>query len=66
MSLQFEQYTNHPVVHIDTCKVAAWNHAVITAINVFQSVWAPINAHFTSKMCFFSDVKALWVPCILD
>ena len=43
--------------------------AVITAItghHVFQSVWALTNAHFTSKICVFSDVKILWVPCILD
>ena len=28
----------------------------ITCHHVFQSVWALIRAHFTTKVCFFSDV----------
>ena len=45
-----------------------WNHAVIIAItghHVFQSVWALTNAHFTSKVCLFSNVKVLWVASYL-
>ena len=59
-SSQFEQYTNHPVVHVDTYKVAAWNHAVITAItghHVFQSVWALTDAHFQVENFLFLGCK---------
>ena len=39
----------------------------ITGHHVFQSIWALTNAHFTSKVCFFSNVtvKVLWVPPFL-
>ena len=44
-----------------------WNHAMIAAITGHHAcVWALTNAHLTLKVCFFSNVKAFWVPCILD
>ena len=64
-SSQFEQYTNHPVVHVDTCKVAMEpcnDHSHHRP----PCVWALTNAHLSLKVCFFSDVKAFWVPCIFD